>query len=702
MNGAAHFAGAESGAHSETDPAGSSRRRLGARAGAALAWGLISFCGICGVSTAQEIVPFKLTGVEGYNTIRYMRDQFVTGQPGSGSTPGTSSRMGQSDLREEFFLMTHSYVYHPNLLSLDIGGGPILQRGTYVNDSDETRSQGALYNFTGRATFLRDKPYRGSVFYEHLNPTLNVAPGQVITQENTRYGADFSLLAPVTPVPIYMDATRSHFQGRGADRVVDDEISRFNLRASRSFGALGSTQVQYQASQQTSMSGSPNLPIQSSDSSNQGLSVDSRFQFGSARQHNLTNLIMLNTQAYTLQGQNPIPERRDGRMFLDLRSRHSNELQSFGFYNYSSSTQGELSSVVNSASAGLNYTPRPDLTLGAGLHGDDSQTKQLSANTRGVDGSVRYQKALPLGVATASYAVRYDQREQTAAAAQTGVVGERITLAGTTLVALGHQHVNAGTLVVSNATRTQTYVEGHDYVLTLIGAETRVQRLIGGSILDGQELLIDYSFDVGGTFAYSQADQTLNLNWGLLNYFNAYVRRFESDPRLGSGTPTYALNIVRSDVFGARTDVPLKLRVETVVGGSVERENRRETISPYRRDARDIYFQTEDPFFGFGNIRVSSRRSRVEYESGAQNVNLQGYDLRYWARFRLGVDLSANYSHETDTGGATPRRRSITSAKAQWRYRKLNVSFDLGRTLETQGEATRSRALVQIMARREF
>jgi hypothetical protein len=672
------------------------------RDGAVLAWRIVLLCGICRASPAQEIAPFKLTGVEGYNTVRYMRDQIVTTQPGSGSTPASSGRLAQSDLREELFLMTHSYVYHPNLLSLDVGGGPILQRGTYANDTEETRSQGALYNFTGRATFLRDKPYRGSVFYEHLNPTMNVAPGQVITQQNTRYGADFSVLAPVTPVPVYMDATRSHFQGRGADRIIDDEVSRFNLRASRSFGALGSTQLQYQASQQTSMSGSPNLPIQTSDSSNQGLSVDTRLKFGAARQYDITNLVTLNTQAYALQGQSPIPERRDGRMFLDLRGRHSAELQSFGFYNYSSSNQGELSSVVNSAAAGLNYTPRPEFTVGVGMNGDDSQTKQLSSNSRGVNGSLRYQKALPLGVATASYGVRYDQREQKAAAAQTGVIGERITLAGTAVSPLGHQHVSAGTLVVNNATRTQTFVEGRDYTLTLVGTETRIQRQIGGAILDGQELLVDYSFDVGGSFAYDQADQTVNFNWALLNYFNTYFRYLDSEPRLSAGTPTYALNVVHSSVYGARADVPLKLRVETILGGSAEWENRRETISPFRRESQDLYVQSEEPFFGLGNIRVATRRNRVEYENGTQNVKLQGYDLRYWARFRLGVELSANVSHESDTGAVVERRRTITSAKAQWRYRKFNLSFDLGRTLETQGEYKRSRALVQIMARRDF
>jgi len=658
--------------------------------------------GCCELGVAQEIAPFRMTGVEGYNNLRYVRDQYVTTQPGVGSVSGTTSKQGQSEFREELFVMTHSYIYHPNLLSLDIGAGPILQYSGFLNDAGETKSGGALYNFSGRAKFLRDKPYQGSVFYEHLNPTLNVAPGQVITQENTRYGGDFALLAPFAPVPMFVDFSRAHFQGRGADRIIDDQIDRLNLRASRSFGVIGSTQFQYQASQQASLSGSPNLPIQGSDSRNQGLSLDSRFQFGAARQYDLTNLITLNSQAYTLQGQNAIPERKDARLFLDLRGRHSKDLQSFGFFNHSSSDQGELRSTVNSATAGLNYTPRPEFYAGAGIHADENQTRQLNSNMRGFDGSVRYQKALPLGVMQASYALRYDRREQIATAAQTGVIGERATLVGTTYIALTQQHVSAGSVAVVNAARTQTFVEGGDYVLTLVGTETRLQRLIGGAILDGQEVLLDYAYDVGGTFAYSQTDQTLNLNWAPRSNVNTYFRYLNSAPRLGSGVPAFPLNAVRGTLFGVRADVPLRLRMEMVLGGSIERENRRETISPYRRDAEELYAQAEDPFFGVGNLRVSARRTRVVYDNSLQNVNLRGYELRYWARLRLGLDLSASLSAETDSGGLVERRRMVASAKAQWNYRKLKLSFDLGRTAETQGDLRRVRSLVQMQARREF
>jgi hypothetical protein len=139
-----------------------------------------------------------------------------------------------------------------------------------------------------------------------------------------------------------------------------------------------------------------------------------------------------------------------------------------------------------------------------------------------------------------------------------------------------------------------------------------------------------------------------------------------------------------------------------ILGGNLEREDRRETISPYRRDAEELYAQTEDPFFAVGNLRISARHIRVEYENSLQNVNLHGYDFRYWARLRLGVDLSANLSTDTDTGGPVERRRLVTTARAQWNYRKLKMSFDLGRTVETQGDVKRSRALLQMQARREF
>lgn len=340
--------------------------------------------------------------------------------------------------------------------------------------------------------------------------------------------------------------------------------------------------------------------------------------------------------------------------------------------------------------------------MSAGIHADDNQTRPLRSRTSGLDGSVRLQRTLPLGVLQASYALRHDQHDQQATAAQADVIGERLALVGTTYTALARPHVTAGSVVLVNGARTQTFVEGSDYVLAVVGTETRLQRLIGGAILDGEEVLADYSYDVGGTFAYSQTDQTLDFNWSLGSYFSAYMRYLDSAPRLDSGDPTFPLNTVRSRLYGVRADVPFKLRLDMVLGGNMEREDRRETLSPYQRDAEELYAQVEDPFFGIGEYRISARRTRVTYDNSQQNVKLHGYDLRYRARFVSGVELSVNVNGETDTGGPLERRRLVATTKAQWNYRKLRTTLDMGRTMETQGDLKRVRALLQLQVRRDF
>ena len=653
------------------------------------------------LNTAQEIAPFRFTGVEGYTTTRYLHDNYSTAQPAGGLGAGLQSRQGQTSLRQEAFVMTHSYVYHPNLLSLDIGGGPILQTGSSSTDSSDTRIRGELYNFTGRATFLRDKPYQGSAFFEHLNPTLNVAPGQVLAQENTRYGFDFSLLAPVTTVPIHLDATRSHFQASGSDRIVDDQIDRLNLRATKSYGTLGDTQFHYQSTRQESLSGSPNLPVQGSTSSSQGFNADSRFKFGNERQYDLTNMVAINTQSFTL-GRGALAERRDMRMFFDARARHSDQIHTFGTYNFSTSGQGELGTTVNTAAAGVNYWPIPDLATTLGARGEQNRTTEFVAQSRGLDGSARYRLPLPVGIAQASYALRHDQREQQAVAGLTPVIGERITLTGTTTVTLAHQRITGSSVVVSNASRTQTLVEGRDYALSVVGIETRLQRLVGGNIVDGQEVLVDYSYDVGGSFAYQETAQTLSFNWSLLSYLNIYLRHFNSAPRLTAGTSTFLLNAIQSSLYGARVDVPLRRPFEIMLGGSLEGESRQETIAPYRREAQDVYVQAEDPFFGIGNFRLSAHRARVDYENSLQNVNLKGYDIRFSSRTWFGLDVSADANFETDTGTPVTRSRSLASIKAQWRYSKVNLTAELSRSNETQGAVERTRDLIQILMRRDF
>lgn len=644
---------------------------------------------------AEELAPFKVSGIEGYTNLQFVSDEQTVDQPGT-----RSSRQAQSGWRSELNVMTHSYIFHPNFLSLDIGGGPILHGDRVVGDAGSAQAQGALYNFNARATFLRDKPYTGSLFFSHLNPTVSIAPGQVLNQENIRYGFDFSLLAPVTPVPLQVGFVRSESRGRGSDRTINDRNDQFSVTATRSYQALGSTQVQYQSSQQTSVSGSLDLPVQSSTASSQALNIDTRLQFGDNRQYDVTNVINFNKQQYALDT-GAIPALTDQRFMLDGRARHSDTLSTYGSYNFGHSSQGALDTTTQAASMGVSYWPAKNIESGFSVRGDSSRTQQFEARSRGVDGNLRYEQELPMGTAQASYGARFDQREQIATSPQAPVIGEAQTLTGTAYVTLGHPYIVAGSPVVSNATRSQTYVLGIDYAILQVGTETRIQRLIGGHILDGDQVLVDYTYDVGGTYGYNQFDQTVNLNWNVSRNLSVYYRRFSSSPRLTSGLSTFPLNEIKSDTYGARVDASYTLGLAMTLGGNIEREVRQETISPYRRTSFDAYVQTDEPVLGLGFLRASTRRSRIDYDDKLQSSDLSGYELRYWSR-RFGIDFTASLGMERDTAGLQPRQRRDGSFGISWQERKFSLSGNLLYINETQGGITRNRTSFQIQARREL
>lgn len=653
------------------------------------------------VAQEDEFAPFRVTEVEGTVSARLLRDEATTRI----GAAGTSTTSTQSDLRSTalVFLSTRSFVYHPNLLALDIGFGPIYQRGRFVTEAGSVRTETdagkGLYDLSARATFLRGKPYTGALFYEHLNPYVSVGPALVILQENTRRGAEFSLFDPATPVPMTVEANRSRSLGRGGTLVVDDQIDRYSLTADRALGLMGSTRLRVDGTRQDSQSGSVDLPIVRTTSHSTTAGLDTRLQLGPDGRHRVANLITYSSLRYDL-GLNPPADRRDMRGLLDLRTRHSDALQSFANVNVANADQGAVRSQTRNGVAGATWWPVQDLATTMEVRGESIRTTEFKSSLRGAAASADYQWPLAGGRAQAGYAVRYDDRAQTALAPSTPVIGERHVLAGVTIVPLDQPRVVAGSVRVWNEARTQAYVEGRDYLLSVVGIETRIQRIVTGDILDGQTVLVDYAVETGGTFEYTQLDRTVNLFWSWRNRFSAYARRFDSSPHLTAGVPLLTLNEVRSTIVGARCELPMATMWS--VGASVEHENRRETIQPFKRNAADVFVLWEEALLGQGAIRLGARRVRVDYESSLQDVDLTGYDLRYWVYAPWGIELHADWSTEKDTGGPVGRRRDFGSLRARWRYRQLLMSLSGTRTREAQDSLQTTRTLMQFLLQRNF
>lgn len=648
-----------------------------------------------------EVAPFRIIEIEGHVLAHYLWDDSVTRMPLYGQAGTSESRQGQSSTRLEPFLLAHAYVYHPNLLMLDLGGGPVIDRGRYTSDGDTTQASKSLYNLQARATFLREKPYRGGVFFEHLNPVQSVGPGQVMLTESERYGFDFALLDPVTPMPLTLDVSRSHTQGHSADRTQNDRVDLLRLGARSSLGKLGDTQMSFSTQLQESESGSLGLPIQATRSRHSNFGADTRLHFGANRQYELFNTIAF-TRSGTSRVGGVIGERRDTRFGLDLSARPSDRLSGYARYHFDDVAEIDQTSSAHALNGGLTYRVSPELSATLGAKGQSARSTQMRSTQAGLDGSLTYRARLLAGEASASYAVAYSTHDQQASQAQGRVIGEVLALSDITPVPLRRTQVVDGSVVVTNGTRTQVFIEGLDYVLSTIGVTTRIRRLVGGNILDGQEVLVDYAYDVGGTYASAQLDQMLSLGWSLANLLGAYVRVSDASPRIRSGAPTFERNPAQDWLIGARLDWLAWDPMDLYLGGNAEHQQHREAIAPYERRSWEAYAQMALPGVR-GTLRIATRRSRSDYaDRPLQGVDLSATDLRLWFRLPVGVDVNLDAGRTRDVGAEVARSHSYLVAKAQWRVRRFLVTFDLGRTHEQQGGTSRRHGRGSLLLRRDF
>ena len=659
-----------------------------------------------GVRSADvtEIAPFRLTAIEGYVLGSYWTDTSER----SGILDG-GSETTLSNLTGKVFVMTHSYVFHPNLLTLDLGAGPVLFRDGYAIGGAEGKSRRSEVDLSTRATFLRDKPYRGSVFFDRFNSSQAVGPAQSLLTNFTRLGFDFTLLPPVSPTPIFLDANRARSRGEGGDQIIDEDVRTANLRTEHVWRDLGNTSLVLLAMDNDSRSGSRGLPIQATSSGNRRIDLDTVLALGKNKADTLTHSVSYNASGFSSNA-TTIARNRMLRMDLNYRGAPSRELQTRLRYQYDRADQSALSIAsqharLSALSAGLTWQGSPDFGATFDATSSGHRGSAFRSNVLGASGSLNHRRTLDAGEIATTYHFNAARREQQAHDAFVAVVGERQTLGGLAWSELRQSPIVPGSVIVQNATRTQTYVEDVDYALREIGLTTEIQRLAAGAIVDGQEVLVDYRFDPGGTYAVVELNQSIDVAWRIKQAFSVYLRYVDSSPRLSSGTPTAPLNPSTSLVAGARTDLPFELLGEELsAGGAAEWTDRREAISPGSRRLVETYLESTIPLIARGGIRLSTRRQVTAYElTPQQDVRQRTVSMRAWSRFRSGLEIALDGTLTRDQGSPLVERsyRQV-SAKATWRIRRLTLTLRYDKTRQTQNRVTQTHSRGLFELRRDF
>jgi len=659
---------------------------------------LISICTITNgliissASAQDEIAAFRFTGFEGYAELRFREDEQTISQAGLGSTDKRSS------FEEEIFFLTHSYIYHPNFLKMDLGFGPLFTQSKVESSISGSNSDDSSdVNLKAYLRFLDEKPYPLLLYYEQEHPYVSLSLTDRFQQENKKYGFDFQIRQPVLPFKLALGAFHQETKGEGLQLRTDDVTEQKIVRADIPMGTDGYGTLTYTVTDVVSRSGFTSLPVTETAISTDTATFDSRVSLGDQKQFTWTNFISHAEQ----KDVRPLEELRYN---TDLRWRHSEATESFYRLGYLDSDQQTVQTTNYNAAGGFRHDLSKRTTINAELHSEENETTNLTLSRYGVNGAISHKRDYEIGTLNLSAGWNYDINDQQVAA-NVPVRDLQIQFTGTTPQFLPHNNIIQSSITVARLIGgtevpitpgqiSTTCSAGIIVAITTIGARTQVNICSVSDAVD--PYIFDYDYDPGGSVNYGNFVQSYQASLSLYRMANLYVRWRDSDINIRSGAPTQPLAESTNTQTGARIDYPFN---GAAVGGEITFEKEEGSLLSYDRDSTSAYVSFD--ILG-GSMRLGTHQTNIDYQNSTEDVKITRNELLFRARPLNLFTLTATASAEKDTGGSIIRDTRIWSLNAEWRVRRLIMKGEARVTEEEYGETRRDRSQIQFVLRRDF
>jgi len=647
--------------------------------------------------SADDVAVFRLTDFRAYLELEFRNN--VIGN----ESIGVETEVDDTRQQIELGASTSSYMFHPKLLRMHIAGSLLSDRQRITREQlsalsgdpvvSRSRRKELLLNLDATFQFLKDKPFPTTISYSRGNPIANTGVEGSFTQETERVGVEFQL-RDILPFNLSVNAFRDSSFGESLDRIIDRSTERVSVKAKKSFSQGNRLALDYESSNQESRNGDPRRPIQETIRRAQRLLLTSSSRLGSEGQFRINQSASIN--------------RRDETNTTDIQFSprlvwlHTSALQSRYQYSFSESDRPEsgFKNTAEEMSASLHYSPSDRLNGLFRARADRSnEGDRLSQNARGLSGRANIRRDSELGQFNLSLGLGYRLDDRQSQSPRVMVEEESVTFTGAGPINLLRDFVIAETVVVENETGTQIYIEGLDYVLSQLGSLTRIERLINGSILEDETVLVDYEAETGGTFEYSQVDQTLSADFSFAKYHNIFFRYLNSRQNLQSGLPTVPFNSVKALEIGLRERIPLRWGGIQLFGEARYRRQD-EDINPFNQASLTLSVQA--PLAQRLQLNASVSRSIVDNLLSVEDSDLIVFNANLTWKATRNLTIRAEGNYDEDTGGTLLRSNIRWKMNAQWRFRKISLQLDTRYMRQQQGDLNNNHHELWLRIRREL
>jgi hypothetical protein len=621
---------------------------------------------------AQEIAPFKIMDVSGTLKFRYLLND-------RSSESGTNMRRSESTIWQELLgIQARAYIYHPGLLTLSLSGGPALVQSSYKAENNSTGDESTVFDLSLSMAFLSYRPYPFNLYYSRSFPQTSSGLSGSFTTKNQGFGASGSFQPMKSRFDLGWSAGRYEASGAGTGAKVDDVSDSFQIRALLPLGKGEDVSISISRSDRLSKSGNVGLPIQDSRITTSRVELSNDFGLGSSDQIGFKHNLLWNrtdTALATTTRQDRLNYR------ANMSWKYSDKTDYSGSLYYTDVDRGDSWSKSSNVSFGLSHNLSNGISMSGGGGAGRSESSGFASDNAALSASASYFRPLSFGRLKVNAALGLRQTGQESSVDFISVFDEVVMLAGTDAVTLSKDFIVASTIVVTNSAKTQTYVEGLDYRLFVIGGTTSIERLITGNIDEGQTVLVSYEFQSGGTVEYGSFSQNVGLSLSMFKHIKLGMTFNNVENKISEGFANTPISSSRGVTLRANVGYPLGNRWR--VGGSYVFSDNYSDITSSVSSNSNVFAVAN--ISGGATLQLGVQNFKRDNADSPEDVEMLGFTVALAGRLtrRWFLNYSGRYSQ--NKGGTDLREELRHDLRLNWGYRLVRLSIDVSHSASTQG-----------------
>ncbi len=543
------------------------------------------------------------------------RGQRDDNNPGNGS----STHFSEDRFEEALTLQGIGSIYHPNLVYLDMTGTFGLFQDQLDNNGESDNENGTLYEWDLNATLLRKEDIVPTLYSRRTRQVVSRTFGANFEETITQTGVILDIRSKAVPTRI--EAYHSdQDQTSPGDQTGDFHLSQ-DAVVWHSEYRPDTHQVltwDYTYNNVSQSTGDIHSNFQTSDAT-----LSHSIDFGPKDKNNLSSTLHYFNQT----GDFAIQQFHWDEL---LRLRHTDNFETHYEYTLDQQNSSNVDQTTQRATAGFTHQLYQSLVTNFTLGVEDEQLSggedsfQYFANLE-----FDYQKKVPLGRFTAGLALGWNQEDNSARKTQTQVIDQPRTFGDVQPIVIVAPGIQANSIVVTDPSGLLIYLPGVDYTVTPIPGAVQLDRVIGGRINPGQQVLIDYTLAAQPsnvtTTSYFSLGGRYDIQRGPLRGLGIYARYTRQNQDISSDNPL-------AFVPNSYTD--------TLVGGDytfwlmqvgAEQEWHDSTIIPF--DATRFFARLNSPINSAMTLSLNSAYDIIDYKDQDNHVQLWTVSAQLQYRF---------------------------------------------------------------------